>query len=218
MTINVDGLLYGGMPKNINQEMVSLDIPTPVIPGGDVGDEGGVVQLMRYVTDPIDDANIMEERDEDQRLSKEEYDVYTYPDQSVSEICFKIDLAAIPNYAPQMDDNVYIIIDGNIVANLMVAHDDDTSISIPILGTSEMYSNSFALSAEELQLEERFVADMEIVIGQLSENTIVDDDGVIGSNYSFDSVFARTAPDAPVSLALEGPGTLDGQIGDGASF
>ena len=119
MTINVDGLLYGGNPKNIMEEMVS-DIPTPVIPGGDVGDEGGVVQLMRYVTDPTDDANIMEERDEDQRLSKEEYDLYTYPDQSVSEIVLKIDLAAIPNYAPQMDDNVYIIIDGNIVATSMV--------------------------------------------------------------------------------------------------
>ena len=79
-----------------------------------------------------------------------------------------------------------------------------------------MYLNSYALSAEELQLEERFVADMEIVIGQLSENTIDDGDGGIGSNYSFDSVFARTAPNAPVSLALEGPGTLDGQIGDGA--
>ena len=158
----------------------------------------------------------MEIRDEDQRLSKEEYDAYTYPDSNASDIFLKIDLAAIPNYAPQMDDGVYIIIDGNIVATSSVTTDTETSVSIPILGPSEMYLNSYALSAEELQLEERFVADMEIVIGKLSEDTI--DEGYLsyGSSYSFDSVFARTAPDAPVSLALEGPGTLDGQIGDGA--
>ena len=43
MTIAVDGLLHGEQSKNIMEEMVSLSIPTPVIPGGDVGDEGGVV-------------------------------------------------------------------------------------------------------------------------------------------------------------------------------
>ena len=75
-------MVYGrGQSKKYKwKRWFPIDIPTPVIPGGDVGDEGGVVQLMRYVTDPIDDANIIEERDEDQRLSKEEYDVYTYPD------------------------------------------------------------------------------------------------------------------------------------------
>ena len=29
-------------------------------------------------------------------------------------------------------------------------------------------------------------------------------------------VYARTAPDDPFTLSIEGPGTLDGLIGDGA--
>ena len=44
---------------------------------------------MHYGTDPTDEFVPMEIRDEDQRLSKDEYDLYTYPDDPVSEIFLK---------------------------------------------------------------------------------------------------------------------------------
>ena len=41
MTIAVDGLLYGDIKKYKSRDGF-LNIPTPVIPGGDIGDERGV--------------------------------------------------------------------------------------------------------------------------------------------------------------------------------
>ena len=68
----------------------------------------------------------------------------------------------------------------------------------------------------ELGLGERFSVGLDIIIGQPNHR---DANGLMPSDFTKDdvvAVYAQTSSDDPFTLSIEGPGTLDGLIGDGA--